>query len=205
MSNYFKEDVLEDIDFSIKQGLLFNEWFDIVESVLRNDEFQRRKLFWHHQNMTVWEHSILVSYKCFLASKYYGGDAKICALAGLLHDFYSQAWLWNDELAEIDDGKYLDEFNEEKSFFEMHAFVHGKDASLNYIKYFPELEDKRITNSIETHMFPLTIKPPKYFEGYILTSVDKINSVREIPNLMFVAVGFKDKAVKLVKKIFNKS
>ena len=204
MMTYYNENVIEDIDASIRNGLFFEEWFSLVESVLKHDEFQRRKLFMHHHNMSVWEHSILVSYKSFMASKYYGGDSRICAIAGLLHDFYPQAWLWNDELAKLEDGKYLSDFNVKRSLFKMHGFVHGKEAALNYVKYFPELEDKRITNAIERHMFPLTIKPPMYLEGFILTGIDKLNSVRELPSVRFIASGVKNKAVNILKKIFNK-
>lgn len=204
MRTYFSENVLGDIDDSIKNGLFFDEWFDIVKDVLNHDEFQRRKLFWHHHNLSVWDHSILVSYKCFMASKYYGGDSRICALAGLLHDFYSQAWIWDYELAKIDDGKYLNEFFDKKPLFKMHGFTHGKDAATNYVKYFPELEDERITNSIERHMFPLTIKMPKYFEGFILTGIDKFNSCSELPSIKFIASGIKIRTVKLFKRIFNK-
>ena len=202
--SYYNKNVLDDIDPYIKNNLLFEEWFNIVEDILMHDEFQRRKLFMHHHNMSVWEHSILVSYKSFMASKYYGGDERVCAIAGLLHDFYPQAWLWNDELAELDEGKYLSEFYDKKSLFKMHGFVHGKEAAKNYVKYFPELEDKRITNAIERHMFPLTIKPPRYFEGYILTAIDKVNSVRELPGISFFAKGFKNKAISILKKLFNK-
>lgn len=204
MISYYNKNVLEDIDISIKNSMFFDEWYDTVKSILLHDEFQRRKLFLHHHNLSVWEHSILVSYKCFLASKYYGGDSRVCAIAGLLHDFYPQAWIWNDKLAELDNGKYLSEFHIKKPLFKMHGFVHGKEAAKNYVKYFPELEDKRITNAIERHMFPLTLKAPRYFEGYILTSIDKLNSVRELPNVSFIASGFKNKAISILKKIFNK-
>ena len=53
-------------------------------------------------------------------------------------------------------------------------------------------------------MFPLTIKPPRYFEGFILTGIDKINSIGELPSISFVASGFKNKAISILKKIFNK-
>ena len=57
-----------------------------------------------------------------------------------------------------------------------------KAAAENYIKYFPEYENKRITNSIKRHMFPLNIVPPRYKEGYIVTMVDKFNSFKELPS-----------------------
>ena len=64
--SYYNKNVLDDINPYIKNSLLFDEWFSIVEDILMHDEFQRRKLFMHHHNMSVWEHSILVSYKSFI-------------------------------------------------------------------------------------------------------------------------------------------
>ena len=75
----------------------------------------------------------------------------------------------------------------------MHGFIHRKEAALNYVKYFPKLEDDKITDSIKRHMFPLTLVPPKYIEGFIITSVDKLNSLSELPSvpeLSYKVIGF---------------
>ena len=154
----------------------------------------------HHHNLTVWDHSILVSFKAFKIAKRLGADKRICAIAGLLHDFYTQAWLYSEELAQIDEGKYLKEIGIRKPLFKMHGFTHGRNAAENYVKFFPELENKKITDSIKKHMFPMTIVPPKYIEGYILTSVDKLNSIRELPSVPEMGRT----AGKIVKWIINK-
>lgn len=180
---YYDKKVLKYIDPAIILSPNFDEWFKITKDILLNDEFQKRKYFMHHHNLTVWDHSILVSFKAFKIAKRIGANARICAIAGMLHDFYTQAWLYSDELAQIDDGKYLQEIGVKKPLFKMHGFTHGADAATNYVKFFPELEDKRITDSIKKHMFPMTLIPPKYIEGYILTSVDKLNSIRELPSV----------------------
>lgn len=198
---YYDKNVLRYIDPAIILSPSFDEWLSITKEVLLNDEFQKRKYFMHHHNLTVWDHSILVSFKAFKIAKRLGADARVCALAGLLHDFYTQAWLYSDELAQIEDGKYLQEIGVRKPLFKMHGFTHGVDAAKNYVKFFPELEDERITDSIKKHMFPMTIIPPKYVEGYILTSVDKLNSIRELPSVPEMS----KKATKVVKSfIFNR-
>ena len=176
---YYKEDVIEDLDQKIVKNKLFDEWFNVVKDILKNDEFQKRKLFFHHKKMTVWEHSILVSFKSFCMAKKVNADQRICAIAGLLHDFYPWTWIYNPDLEELDNGIYLDYLKTKKKFFKKHGFTHAKAASLNYVKYFPELENIKVTNSIERHMFPLNIIPPKYKEGVIITAVDKINSISE--------------------------
>lgn len=180
---YYDKKVLKYIDPAIILSPQFDEWFKITKEVLLNDEFQKRKYFMHHHNLSVWDHSILVSFKAFKIARAIGADDRICALAGLLHDFYEQAWLYSEELAQIDDGKYLKEIGVKKPLFKMHGFTHGANAAKNYVKFFPHLEDERITDSIKKHMFPMTIIPPKYIEGYILTSVDKLNSIKELPTV----------------------
>ena len=199
---YYNENVIDNIDISIINSLYFDEWYEIVKDILLNDEFQKRKLFMHHHDMSVWDHSVLVSYKSYVLSKYYGADGRVCAIAGLLHDFYPKAWLMNDDLAKLNDGEYVSDVNVKRPLFKMHGFVHAREAAENYVKYFPELEDKKITNSIKRHMFPLNICPPKYKEGMILTLVDKVNSVHELPSISFVAKKVKNKTVSIFKKIW---
>ncbi|MGN1372377.1 MAG: hypothetical protein ACI4XM_08915 [Candidatus Coprovivens sp.] len=200
--SYYDKNVIKYIDPSIVLNPLFDEWFLYVEDILLSDEFQKRKLFMHHYNLSVWDHSILVSFNSFLAAKYFNASARVCAIAGLLHDFYTQAWIYNEELAKIDNGKYLSEFYVKKPLFKMHAFVHGDDAASNALKYFPELVNDRILNSIKRHMFPVTIIPPKYKEGFLITSIDKLNSVRELPSPKVMTIKIKNKIyAKLFKKI----
>ncbi len=197
--SYYDSNLIKCIDSSIVLNPLFDEWLLLVEDILLNDEFQKRKLFSHHHKISVWDHSILVSFKSFQIAKYFNADARTCAIAGLLHDFYTQAWLYNDELANIDDGKYVKEIGVKKPLFKMHGFVHGEDAAKNYVNFFPELESERITNSIMRHMFPLTPIPPKYKEGIIITCVDKMNSVKEMPSISAVANRIETKIYKKIK------
>lgn len=200
--SYYNKNIIKDIDPAIVLNPLFDEWLLYVEDILLSDEFQKRKLFKHHHNLSVWDHSILVSFKSFIVAKYFNASARICAIAGLLHDFYTQAWLYSEELEKIDDGKYLSEFNIKKPLFKMHGFVHGNDAAINLEKYFPELKNDRIINSIKRHMFPLTPIPPKYKEGIIITCVDKLNSVRELPSIGLVSIKMKNV---IYNKFFKKS
>lgn len=196
---YYDTNLIKSIDASIVLNPLFDEWLLLVEDILLNDEFQKRKLFSHHHKISVWDHSILVSFKAFLIAKYTNADARTCAIAGLLHDFYTQAWIYSEELARIDNGRYIKDIGKKKPLFKMHGFVHGVDAAHNYIKYFPELESDKITNSIMRHMFPLTPIPPKYREGLIITIVDKLNSVREMPSIAVIANKIENKIYSKIK------
>ena len=180
MINYYNDFVSNNINQKIVKNKYFNEWFSIVKVILMNKEFQKRKLFFHHYDITVWDHSIEVSFACFLVAKKLNKNVRVSAIAGLLHDFYEFAWIYNDELLHIDHGYYLKEINKKKPFFKQHGFAHASSATKNYLKYFYYLQEEKISNSIRRHMFPLNIVPPKYVEGYILTFVDKYVSIKDI-------------------------
>ncbi|MGM9834486.1 MAG: phosphohydrolase [Bacilli bacterium] len=194
MKKYYTENIKDELKMS--DYVFFDEWYGIVEEILLHPEFQKRKLFAHHHNKSVFEHSVYVSYYSFLYAKYFHASERVCAIAGLLHDFYPKAWLYTPELAELDTS-YLSELTKKKPLFKKHGFTHGKEASLNYVKFFPHLEDKRITDAIEKHMFPLTIKPPKYKEGWIITAIDKRNSMLELPSVAVIPkyIGRKIKVI----------
>ncbi len=181
-SKYYDTDVLSYIDHTILLNPFFDEWFKYVEEILLSDEFQKRKLFPHHHNISVWDHSILVSFRAFIMAKIFNANVRNTAIAGLLHDFYPWSWQYNKDLEDLDEGIYLSEVYTKHPLFKMHGFTHASAAAENYVKYFPHLEDKIITDSIKRHMFPLNIIPPRYKEGFIITMVDKIDSVHELPS-----------------------
>lgn len=185
-NNYYNKDVYNDLE-PINKCTYFNEWYKLVEPILLSDEFQRRKLFLHHEN-SVWEHSIIVSFKSFLVAKFYNLNVYDATIAGLLHDFYPQAWQFNQELYDLNPAYFQRYFKKHKNIKEWHGLVHGKEAAINAQKFFPEMVNKCILDSIKYHMFPLTVIPPHYIEGWIVTSMDKKASVsvlkdfKELPN-----------------------
>jgi uncharacterized protein len=156
----------------------FEEWYSIVENIINNLEFQKRLYFPHHKNINVFNHSIKVSYDAFIFSYDKNIDYKMCAIAGLLHDFYPYIWRSDIHNYLLED-EYYKKIGKKVKFFKKHGFVHGYEASLNYVKFFPELEDKVITNSIKNHMFPLT-RPPRYKVGWVVTYCDKVNALKEL-------------------------
>ena len=193
---YYSDNIENDIDDTIKNNPLYKDWYSIVNDILKNEEFQKRKIFMHHYNITVWQHSVLVSFNSYVLAKKWKADERVCAIAGLLHDFYPWTWIYDERLEKLDHGYYLRETKVKHSLFKKHGFTHAKAAALNYVEFFPELEDKKITNCIERHMFPLNIIPPKYKEGVIVTLVDKMKSFHELPDLSYYP--------KMVKNQFKK-
>lgn len=154
---------------------LDDEYINIVEPILNHPEFQRRLEYHHHENRSVYTHSLYVSYYSYLVAKKLKLDYKSTAIAGLLHDFYYDDW----------------QLHPKKGIKNLHGFVHAKEAAVNSSIHFNELMNEKINDSIVKHMFPLTIIPPKYIEGWIITTVDKINSLEVFkhPGQLYKYVG----------------
>lgn len=128
------------------------EYYQLVAHILNSHVFRKLNEIPHH-GTTRLNHSIKVSYYSYLISKKLKLDYKICAISGLLHDFYLQ--------------------KESKNLIKFLKFQkkHPKIAIENAKKYFNI--NKKEENIIGTHMFPLT-KPSKYKEGWIVSAIDKI-------------------------------
>ena len=156
----------------------FDSWYEIVSNILNSDEFQKRRLFLHHENESVWSHSIKVSFNSYVFAKNNGFNMYNCAIAGLLHDFYTRAWQDSEELSQLDD-KYREKFIHPRKLklFEKHGFTHPIEALENSREYFPEYMNKNIENAIVTHMFPLSLftdyKMPNCTESFVIMYIDK--------------------------------
>ena len=158
------------------------EFYMIASPILRNSEFQRRRKFLHHQD-SVYEHSLRVAWVSYCMAKkiqkYRSINMQNVVISALLHDFYTTPW------------------REYKTpiLWKKHGFVHGKIASENAYQIFPNLMNEKIENSIERHMFPLTIIPPKYLEGWIVSMADKYVSLevfkkpKELPRYIGINIS----------------
>ncbi len=191
MKQYYNENIISDLikyDFLVYSNNL-SEWLEIVKPILENEEFQKRKLFIHHEEESLFDHSVLVSFKAFLLAKKFKADVKNCAIAGLLHDFYTEAWQYSEKL-ELLEEKYRRAFlpgYKSPSFFKKHGFTHPNVALINSNIYFNKIINKRIEDAIVKHMFPLSLftkyKIPKYKESWIVTLADKIVSFNNFPKI----------------------
>lgn len=156
----------------------FENWFYIVKPILLNEEFQKRLKFKHHYG-SVFYHSVLVSFYAYKFALKRKCDSRVCAIAGILHDFYPYPWQYSKELEEMD-SVYLEHLKIKKKLFQKHGFTHAKEAMENYHKYFPEYIDNKVDNAILRHMFPLNVRFPKYKESWIVTYADKVVATKEL-------------------------
>ena len=138
------------------------EYLFIINNIMHNEEFKKIENIKHH-NTTRLNHSIKVSYYSYKIAKSLKLDYKDVARGGLLHDFYT------DEICEC---------NKVKDKIKLFSTQHPKDAVNNSLNYF-NLSEKEI-NIIETHMFPVDYRVPKYAESWIVSLVDKVLSFGEV-------------------------
>ena len=143
------------------------EYLNLVNDILENNEFNKLTEIGHH-GLSRLEHSIKVSYYSYRITKKLNLDYESTARAGLLHDFF------------ITNKKFKVK-ERAKSFY-----MHPKYSLENSSKYF-EL-NKVEKNIIESHMFPIYIKIPKYIESWTVSFVDKVYQryVETIDDNLFV-------------------
>lgn len=137
------------------------EYLFIINNIVKNKEFIKLDNIKHH-NTTRLEHSMKVSYYSYKIAKCLKLDYQDVARGGLLHDFYTE---------EISECKKI------RDKVKLFSVKHPKDAVNNSSIYFDLSEKEK--NIIETHMFPVDYKIPKYAESWIVSLVDKVLSFGE--------------------------
>jgi uncharacterized protein len=142
-------------DLSIK-----NEYKYCISDLSQNKILRTLEDFTHHRNFSRLDHCFHVSYLSYLVCKRLGLDYQSAARGGLLHDFY----FYDSHTTKPDRG--------------IHCFCHPTIALENATKHFTLNEKEK--DIIVKHMWPLTIRPPKYKESYIITLMDKYCATREV-------------------------
>ena len=158
------------------------EYFEFVKDLLNDEIVQEMKNFRHHYSTTCYQHCINVSYYNYLVCKKLGLNSKSAARAGMLHDLFLYDWRV-----------------EKRKHGEMpHGMRHPKIALQNAKEHFDI--DKREEDMIVKHMWPLTIKLPKYAESYVIVAVDKYSAVMEWSMHIGQVIKSKAKKAKSRKK-----
>lgn len=135
------------------------EYINIVRDIIENEEFNKTKEIMHH-GLNRFDHCMRVSYYSYKVTKLLKLDYEDVARAGLLHDFF---FVDNNE---VDKTKRLDVL-----------INHPKYALVNSKRYF-SLTDKE-EDIITSHMFPISLRAPKYMESWIVDIVDNVIAVVE--------------------------
>ena len=135
-------------------------YMDCVSDIIDSDKINKLDNWEQHNHTSRLQHSINVSYYSFIVCLKMGWDYRSAARAGLLHDLYFYDW------------------RVKKFLRSNHAAWHPRIAVDNAKKVceINAIEE----NSIRRHMWPCTLLPPRYKEGYVLTFADKICAVFEV-------------------------
>jgi len=143
------------------------EYKNTMADLLSHEKLKQLDAYKQHYKCTRLKHSINVSYYSFYIAKLFRLDYVSAAKAGLLHDLY---------------------FHEKSGFKENMKMLrqHPKDA-LENAREICDLNDME-RDIIMRHMWLITLRPPKYKEGYIVTFVDKYCAAKEF----FSSVFFKN-------------
>ena len=136
-----------------------DEFFNIINDLLKNNTINNLKLYKHHYGSNRFEHCLSVAYYSYLVCKFLHLDYKSASRAGMLHDLF--LYDCEDKLARPKN----------------HISIHPKIALQNAKKLF-DLNDKEC-DIILKHMWPITFSPPKYLESFIITFIDKFCALRE--------------------------
>lgn len=135
------------------------EYERCVRNIIMNEKVQSMKKFLQHGDTNCLEHSIYVSYSSYILCRWLGFDYSSAARGGLLHDFFLYDW------------------HTGKPYKGLHGFIHPDIALQNAQRYFHLNEREK--DIIKKHMWPLTIRLPRYKESYIVLLVDKYCALME--------------------------
>lgn len=133
------------------------EFNNLVKDIIENPNFKELNNEIHH-GVSRYGHSLRVAKGVYKVTKVLHLNYEEATRAAMLHDFFFSY--------------QLEENGECKNLVE-----HQKMALLNASAYY-ELTNRQ-KNMIESHMFPLCVKLPKYKESFCLTVVDKCVAIKE--------------------------
>lgn len=138
----------------------------IIYDLANHPTVQKMKLYRQHYDTNCFDHCCNVAFYSYLICKKLNLDYISVSRAGMLHDLFLYDWRKKQP--------------EHKRF---HGFRHPRIALNNASKLF-DLNEKE-KDIILKHMWPITIIPPKYIEGYIITLTDKYCALEESYNHYF--------------------
>ena len=150
-----KTKALDDADY---------EFYFSIADILSNKVVMSSDTIMHHAKTSCYRHMFNVAYYSYKMCKALKLDCVSAARGAMLHDLY--LYTWHKEQGVI------------MELLKRHPWIHPKIALQNAINNF-ELNDIE-KDIIEKHMWPVTIKLPKYAETFIVSIADKFCCVMEV-------------------------
>jgi len=130
--------------------------------ILDSEAYHQSDKFLQHNNVSTLEHTISVACMCLKISRALRirSDEMSLVRGALLHDFFLYDW-----------------HSPKSPRPPHHPTHHGSYALSNASELFSINPIE--ADMIKEHMFPVTIRPPKHRETYILTIADKVCGLKE--------------------------
>ena len=138
----------------------FGEYANCIDDLLQSEITGSMSSYTQHGSVTCLDHSLSVSYYSYLLCRLLRLDYRSAARGGLLHDLFLYSW------------------HKSKLIGVMHTFTHPYTALTNATKLFAL--NKTEKDIIVKHMWPLTIRLPRFKESYVVSIVDKYCALLEI-------------------------
>lgn len=134
-----------------------------AKDILHSPNFIMTKGFIQHGNITVNTHCINVAkYSLSLSRKLHiKCNERELIRGALLHDYFLYDWHDEDHI----------------QIHNLHGFYHPGIALKNASKEYPLTDREK--DIIKKHMWPMTVVPPVYREGWLVTAADKWCSLME--------------------------
>lgn len=135
---------------------------DYAWDLLHSPGMELQKSTPHHRETSTYTHSVAVARMCLRIAVFLRMpvEPKSLIRGALLHDYY----LYNRR--------------EEKERYPHHIFIHAERAVQNAARDFMLADIEK--DMIETHMFPLSRRIPRYRESILVCIADKICAVHEL-------------------------
>lgn len=130
-----------------------------VSDLIDSDAVRKMNEYIQHSDVTTLEHCVYVAYISFLICRFFGFNSYAAARGGLLHDLFLYDWHYENP----SNGP--------------HGFTHPTTALKNANHYFELSEMEQ--DIIKKHMWPLTVKLPRYKESLVVCGADKFCAVAE--------------------------
>lgn len=150
--------------FSRAESLEFRKTMLLyAEDILKSEGFLSSAKNIQHGNISVMKHCLKVAYASLWINRHWNCKCNERELVrgALLHDYFLYDW----------------HSPEHCGIWHLHGYFHPGIALRNATRDF-ELT-KREKDTIKKHMWPLTVVPPKYREGWVVTCADKYISTLE--------------------------
>ncbi len=138
------------------------EFNNIIKDIKENLTVQEMKNFRQHYTTSCYEHCLNVSYFSYKIAKKLKLNYVEIARAAMLHDLF--LYDWRNSKKELNLPKF-------------HAFIHPEIALKNSMSLFSLTEREK--DIILNHMWPVTLRIPKYKETFIVTLTDKYSTIYE--------------------------